>query len=125
MNDTLNAALALHSAGISVIPLGENKVPLISWREFCDRQPTRAEIEAWFARPAGLARVCGAISGNLETIDFDVDGEIEPSLGITADSLCREWGAIVEEARPGLLSRLTVIATPRPGWHVSYRCTSR
>jgi hypothetical protein len=56
--------------------------------------------------------VCGAVSGNLEKIDFD-RGEL---FGL--------WRELVEAQAPGLVARLSVVQTPRepPGYHVGYRC---
>lgn len=113
-------ALSLLDAGISVFPIGQNKVPRISWKEFIDRLPTRKEVEKWFSSPSGIGRVCGAVSGNLESIDFDIDHEAMTEH--SPDSLIRAWAAEVERFAPGLRDRLCLIRTPRPGWHVTYRC---
>jgi hypothetical protein len=65
----VNAAQAarhyLHLA-LSVIPVRrEDKRPLLPWKEFQERRPTEAEVVQWFRRwpGAGVAIVCGAISG--------------------------------------------------------------
>ncbi len=54
----------------------------------------------------------GAVSGNLETVDFDEDAE---TVFLSGKSL--------SERRPGLVGRLTKIGTPRGGFHVRYRCS--
>ncbi|TWT51819.1 hypothetical protein KOR42_32920 [Thalassoglobus neptunius] len=120
MTQQAETARALLRAGISVIPIGKNKVPAIPWKEFCNRLPTEEEVSSWFSTPQGIGRVCGAISGNLEVIDFDVDSE---ALDCPSSSeLLTRWGEIIEGRQPGLLDRLTTIQTPRPGFHVTYRC---
>lgn len=125
MSEQLETALNLVAGGISVIPVGANKVPRIAWREYLTRLPTEDELEAWFGTGGlvGVGRVCGAVSGNLETIDFDVDDEVDRNcLALDASGLLTLWREQVERAAPGLVDRLTLIRTPRPGWHVVYRC---
>ena len=65
------------------------------------------------AGPEAVCIVCGAISGNLEMIDFDCAGEAYEA-----------WRAMVEEIEPGLVDRLFVESTPSGGRHVVYRCES-
>lgn len=115
-------ALALVAAGIAVIPIGANKVPAIAWKSHIKDGTKAEDVAAWFSSPAGIGRLCGAVSGNLETIDFDVDDEVDPSYGIDSTALITAWAEDVEEHCPGLRDRLCLIRTPRPGWHVTYRC---
>jgi len=103
-------------AGLSVLPAwreGEQKrVALRAWKPYQERLPTDAEVRGWFANNhQALCLVCGAVSGNLEMIDFDLGGEaFEP------------WCALVRETAPGLLERLVIETTPSGGRHVVYRC---
>lgn len=117
-------ALALVSAGIAVIPIGANKVPAIAWKTHIKDGTKPEDVAAWFASSAGIGRLCGAVSGNLETIDFDVDDEVDPEYGIDSTALLTAWAEDVEEHCPGLRDRLCLIRTPRPGWHITYRCES-
>lgn len=75
--------------------------------------PTDAELNKWFGNGArnGIAIIGGAVSGNLEVLDFD------------APELIQEWRALVEEAAPGLLASLPQVETPKGGLHVFYRCS--
>jgi putative DNA primase/helicase len=59
--------------------------------------------------PCGLAVIGGAVSGDIEILDFDAVDRVAP------------WAATVEERAPGLLDRLILVQTPRPGLHVYYR----
>lgn len=71
---TETAALAYLAAGFSVIPIApQTKRPLVPWAEFESRRATPAEVSAWYrAHPcAGVAIVCGAVSGRLAVVDFD------------------------------------------------------
>lgn len=64
--------------------------------------------------PPGIAVVCGAVSGNKETIDFDHK----------AETIFQCWSALVQAEQPGLIERLCVVRTPRQpaAYHVNYRC---
>lgn len=74
-NPCLNAALEYLDRGLSVIPVGADKRPLVSWKEFQARHATEDEVYDWFAKwpTANIAIVCGSISG---VIVIDGDGEI-------------------------------------------------
>jgi len=103
-------------AGLSVLPArreGDHKcVSLRTWKPYQERLPTEAEVRGWFANShRALCLVGGAVSGNLEMIDFDLGGEaFEP------------WCELVREANPDLLERLVIETTPSGGRHVAYRC---
>jgi hypothetical protein len=74
--NSLEAALAYHRAGISVIPLtAAEKVPLrgFKWKRFTVARATEDELTQWFGPPQSpnLGVVLGRISGNLFVRDFD------------------------------------------------------
>ena len=116
-NPALDAALACVRAGLSVVPIKRDgsKAPAAPWRQFQARPPTEAELHRWFDRadPPGVAVLGGAVSGGLECNDFDAQSE----------SIYPQWRELVDAEAPGLVGRLCVIRTPRPGFHVRYRCT--
>ncbi len=62
-------------AGISVVPprTDGTKAPLGSWRMFQARLPYAQELDNWYRaeQNPGIGVVCGAVSGNLEAVDFD------------------------------------------------------
>jgi len=73
MNESLlQSAFKLVDKKISVIPVGKNKIPLISWKEFQGRYATHEEIKKWFEKypDAQLGIVTGAIS-NLLVVDLE------------------------------------------------------
>jgi hypothetical protein len=110
----MNADVALNyvNAGISVIPvLVRTKKPIAAWKVFQSRLPTAAELKSSVPQADGLAMVCGVVSDNLETLDFDLKAELYPA-----------WARLVEEMAPGLLSRLVIEKSQNQGVHVSYRC---
>ncbi len=116
--DLRRAAEEYLTGGLSVLPaLRIEKRPAVKgrWEPFKKRLPDKAEVSAWFANTQdALCLVCGAVSGNLEIIDFDCAGEFfEP------------WRATVGAAAPGLLDRLVIESTPSGGRHIAYRCETQ
>jgi Protein of unknown function (DUF3987)/Bifunctional DNA primase/polymerase, N-terminal len=101
-------------AGMSVVPIpcDGTKIPRVKWKQFQERIATSADIDGLFAGDVGLAIVNGKVSGNKETLDID-----DPSL-------VAPFEAAVTALHPGLLDRLTIVATPRGnhgGRHLHYR----
>lgn len=110
-----DAARAYQNAGLCVLParMPEKRPAIGSWKDYQARLPTAVEVDAWFANAhAACCLICGAVSGNLELIDFDCAGEAFSA-----------WSTLVTTEAPGLLDRLVVEISPSGGWHVVYRCT--
>ena len=114
--DPLTAAQAYAAAGICVIPLrtdGSKAPALPAWKQYEHHQPDPADLCRWFSEGRhGIGLINGAVSGNLETLDFD-----EPGLYERFETLCLEQG------REELVGRLPLVATPSGGRHLLYRCT--
>lgn len=95
----LTIARSLVKKGISVIPVGNDKKPLLaSWKEYQTRIATDEELVAWFSGKANIAIVTGKIS-NLSVVDVD------PRHGGTTAGL-----------PPTLVAK-----TQSGGWHFYYR----
>jgi len=110
-------ARAYVEAGLSVVKASkQSKIPVDSWKEFQKRRPTLVEIDNFFRQVyanTALFIICGKVSGDLEVLDFDLQGEkFEP------------WRELVEAKAPGLVERLLVQKTQGDGKHVAYRCPS-
>lgn len=103
-------AAKYRALGLSVIPIGEGKKPLIKW---LDAQKEIKEYDFSTAKGAGL--VCGAVSGNVEAIDFDLKYD-------NTGTLMPRYRSEVDEVAPGLLKRLLMQKTPSGGFHFIYRC---
>ncbi len=60
----VDEALRYLDLGWSIIPVGADKKPLITWEPFQHRRPVNAEVREWFEKlsPAGIAVVTGKIS---------------------------------------------------------------
>ena len=124
----LDSAYRLVAAGLSVLPISQNgskrpytrSLPITGqhpdgnpkrgWSALRRRLPTEEELELWFGGwgpTNGMAVIGGAISGGLLTIDIDSTEHVEPWLGRVSNS--------------GLLEKLVLVQTPRPGLHAYYR----
>lgn len=107
----IELAESYRKAGLAALPAAKaKKRPSIGgWKTWSKRLPTEMEIAAWFANNQdGICIVAGAVSGNLECIDFDAHGELYPA-----------WK---EKVAPEVFARLVVERTPSDGLHVLYRC---
>lgn len=103
-------AMAYLAAGLSCLPATKaKKRPSIGgWKTWQTRLPTAVEVKAWFSNPHdAICVVAGAVSGNLECMDFDQHGEL--------------FAAWMEKVDTGLLAKLVIEQTPSGGYHVFYR----
>lgn len=89
----------------------EKRPAVPRWKQFRHALPSEEKLEAWCRRADALCLVCGAVSSNLEMLDFDLGGEAFDA-----------WYAKVREADPTLPDRLVIEQSPSGGWHVVYRC---
>ena len=105
-------------AGISVVPprTDGTKAPLGSWRMFQARLPYAQELDNWYRaeQNPGIGVVCGAVSGNLEAVDFDRHSVYDEFI-----ERARETGLaeLVDRIEAGYLER-----TPK-GRHWLWRCS--
>lgn len=112
MNQQLQQTASCYvQQGLSTLPARRaDKRPCIgSWKQYQQRRPTPAEIQAWFSNPQdGVCIITGSVSGHLEIIDFDNGGELFDA-----------WYQLIPS---DLRDRLVIEQTPSGGWHVIYRC---
>lgn len=75
MTNTLDAALALHAAGLCVIPAAADgtKAPGTGrWRDYMTTRPTTEQLHGWFANGhPGIGIVAGAVSGGVVALDVE------------------------------------------------------
>jgi len=117
---TTDFALQYRNAGLSVIPVGrESKKPKLStWEPYQSTTPTENELRSWWSSQShSIAIVCGAVSNNLEVLDFD------EKYNADAAGIFDRWHNTVELARPGLVDRLVTQKTMNNGYHIIYRCS--
>lgn len=111
---TLNrVATEYLEAGLCVLPaiLEEKRPSLPGWKHYQQRLPTQQQIESWFRDGGALCVLTGAVSGNLELIDFDHGGELFDA-----------WWAAIAASDPALVEYLVVERSQSGGRHVVYRC---
>jgi hypothetical protein len=109
----IDVATSYLRAGLCVLPaiLAEKRPALAGWKQYQRRLPTERQVATWFADGPPVCVLAGAVSGNLEMIDFDNGGELfEP------------WRLLVEGESPGLLDRLVFERSQSGGRHAVYRC---
>ncbi|MCE5326270.1 MAG: bifunctional DNA primase/polymerase, partial [Planctomycetaceae bacterium] len=109
----IDTATAYLRAGLCVLPaiLDEKRPALSGWKQYQRRLPTERQVAAWFAADVPMCILAGAVSGNLEMIDFDYGGE-----------LFDRWKELVATQAPGLVDRLLVERSQSDGRHAIYRC---
>ncbi len=116
---TLETALALRAAGVSVIPIvpfdplhvkkGDKK-PTGPWAEYQNRIPTEEELNRWFAKNEFFA----VVGGDVLCIDFDCKHR--------ADIFVRYCARAQEIGLDGLVVRLLRQRTVKGGIHLVFRC---
>jgi hypothetical protein len=94
--------------GISIVPTGIDKLPLVKWAQYQNKITTIEEADSWIPP---IAAIGGKISGGLVCIDFD-------DKGICFD----EWAYLVCNQQKDLMSKLVIQTTPSGGKHCIYRC---
>lgn len=115
----LQAALAWHNAGASVVPVraDESKAPFGPWAEYQHQRPTEDQLHAWFTSGQydGLGIICGAVSGGIEM--FEIEGR--------AAHLAAELAQMMDDNGFGpLWRRITggyLETSPSGGYHWLYR----
>ncbi|MEL7499055.1 MAG: DUF3987 domain-containing protein [Planctomycetota bacterium] len=107
----LEIAKSYLSVGLSVLPAkrDQKRPALFGWKSFQSQLPTVDQIESWFeSEQEALCIVTGAVSANLELLDFDFGAEL--------------YDAWAEQIPTQLLSRLVIESSKSGGRHVIYRC---
>ncbi len=117
--DLESAALELHRAGFSVLPVRSDgtKAPAVLWKGFQAKRPSPEQLSAWFGSKhnCGIGVITGEVSGSLEMLEFEG----------RATGLLKNFEALMQEHQLGdLWGRLTsgwVERSPSGGVHWFYR----
>ena len=115
MTDLLKSAKQYLKAGISVIVTDNTKRSLKPWKQYQKEliAPAQLEEELKAPRAAGIAIVCGSVSGGLEVIDVDLKYDLSGNL----------WDRLVSQLKEaGLYELLKVAKTKSGGYHLYYKC---
>ena len=113
LHDLRTVAESYRGAGLCVLPahVREKRPTLAHWKRAQQQLPDSKDLERWFRTCPGICIVTGQVSGNLEILDFDAEGE-----------LFWTWHARVETQNKELADRLVIERSPSGGFHVAYRC---
>lgn len=100
--------------GINCIAIDEHKRPFTSWKQYQDKHITPEVLIAQIAdlRAAGIAIICGKISGNLEVIDVDCKYDLTGTL----------YHDLIDTIPHSIFKKLLIIKTKNNGYHLYYRC---
>jgi hypothetical protein len=108
----LGIARSYHDAGLNLIPLKTNGTKAPRPYHWDHKTKYNWPDYWWVNDPSGIGILTGSTSGHLEVIDFDRE----------AKTIFPAWLNEVSRLSPGLLHTLPMVATPKPGYHVYYRC---
>ena len=116
MSDLTQMAIDLVGAGISVMPLRENKKPIGKWGHLQDELMSEDQIlECFSSREVyGVAAICGKVSGGLECIDFDAHEK-------NIEDIARAWYSDQGVADILKRNKLYIERSPRGGYHIIYQ----
>jgi hypothetical protein len=101
--------------GLSIIVTDNNKRSLFPWKKYQEQIITEQELTNQLShdKAAGLAIICGAISGGLEVIDVDLKNDLSGNL----------WERLTDALLDaGLMTKLKIGKTKSGGFHLYYRC---
>ncbi|MCB2221555.1 MAG: bifunctional DNA primase/polymerase [Bacteroidetes bacterium] len=101
--------------GLSCIPVGDNKNPLIPWKQYQKKLMPIEEVRKNFNKASNIGVICGIVSGNLEVIDVDCKHDI-------TGSLWEDFSSLINEILPDLFPKLVVASTKNSGYHIIYKC---
>lgn len=96
------------------------KHPIGPWKRYQTIRPDEGQLRAWYGTEGrrGLGLICGAISGNLEMLEFEGKA-VEAGLHLRFRELAEQagLGPVLTRINSGYTER-----TPSGGLHLLYRC---
>jgi hypothetical protein len=119
---TLEAALAWHQAGASVVraAIDGTKRPDGAWKQYQTRRPTEDTIRQWFeGGHPGIGIILGSVSGGLEMLEFEGRAVTE-NRHEEFDKIAEAsgLGEVWQRIKDGYCEQ-----TPSGGYHLIYRVT--
>jgi hypothetical protein len=112
------AAFSAHKAGLSVVPPKEDgsKAPIAEWKQYQIERPNEIVLNRWYGNGrTGMGIVCGAVSGNLETTEFD---DLPTYQEYKRLAITSGLGELVERIEAGYSEQ-----SPSGGIHWLYLCS--
>lgn len=116
----LQAAQTYLSNYFSVIAVNQYKKSIFNWQKYQSAYLSEQDAKEQFSHPDahGLAVVCGAISGNLELIDLDLDNDIT---GTLYENFCSD---VISNLGVDFIPALRIVRSRSGGVHWYYRCST-
>jgi hypothetical protein len=121
MKVTIGRAINLLFSGFSVIPIGEQKRPLISWKKYQSEQITKEELEKHSS--SQKCNGFGIITGynGLECIDVDL--KVFESLQ-DQKNFWNEFLQMLKDHIDDFDRKFVIYKTINSGYHIIYRCNN-
>ncbi|MEV7364296.1 phage/plasmid primase, P4 family [Streptomyces sp. NPDC091299] len=121
-NNVLEAALAWHHAGASVVraAIDGTKRPDGAWKQYQTQRPTEDTVRQWFeGGHPGLGIILGSVSGGLEMLEFEGRAVVEKRHE-AFDEIAEAsgLGEVWQRIKDGYCEQ-----TPSGGYHLIYRVT--
>lgn len=115
----LAAAQSAYKVGLCVLPVAEDgtkRPACASWEQWTRERPSKDQMRVWFrdTTHAGLGLVCGAVSGNVECLEFDDRATYNEFINLSQQVGLAE---LVQRIEAGYSEE-----TPNGGIHWLYRC---
>jgi hypothetical protein len=116
---TLGRALNLLDSGLSIIPIGDKKVPWIKWKPYQENQITQEELKRLGSdsRTKGFG-ICTGFNG-LEC--FDIDLKVLNNLKDQKE-FWEEYLQMLKDNIDDFDSKFVIYKTLNSGYHIIYRC---
>lgn len=108
----LSTALEYHKSGFRIIPVNEDKRPVVAWKQFQASQ-TEEDIRAIFTNDCYGIAVLTGVNG-LECIDIDCKYSLTPGMEV-------DYMKLLDDTKTISFLDLTVIRTKSGGFHALYR----
>jgi hypothetical protein len=117
--DLVKTGINLLGSGYSVIPIGDAKKPVGSWKSNQDRQCTQQELTMLLSNPkvSGLGVVCGF--NGLEVVDVDLKVLKDKKDQIV---FWRSFLSMLRDNIEGFDEKFSIYQTMSGGYHILYRC---
>lgn len=108
----IEIAKKYHKLGLSIIPIGVDKVPIGAWKQ---NQSTLIAPNKTFETSYGIGLVCGKVSGGVEVLDIDCKYDL-------TDNLFKELKELINNTDKKILPKLVVQKSVNGGYHFFYKC---
>ncbi len=117
-NDVYDIVLVAYENGMSIVPVKEDgtKAPDVNWLPYQNKRPSLKMLKTWFEDKErhGLYLICGAVSGNLEMLEWETAADYS---GFHVACERAGIGELLNRVLDGYFEK-----APGGGNHTLYRC---